>query len=996
MKRVFLWILCLFAVFTMVFTASAAEIGNVGLYCGDSVTYYDTVEEALASANGGTVVLLQDVSAGQVIVPKNVTLNLNGFTLTADTVIVFNGEVTDPKNYGKIVVDQDMLCIMGGNNGKLPVWNPEGNCYTFASTSYQQLVNVAADRDSAQYIFIPNFDLATLNLLRNGSADNGISVKVLLSWNGGACQQTYTFTDELIAQVYSSANAQGVCAKVFMLTVTGVAGIEDMTVCAIVESSIGGRSSNTASKIVLTDSALDLNCDCSTDSADANADGVCDICNKHIHSYEASVTVPTCTQKGYTTYTCNCGDNYIADEIAALGHTQVITSGVEPTCTEEGITEGLHCSVCNAILVKQEIIPAAHNFDSQICTLCGEHQYLVFTLLENDTYSIKARDIEAVPTTLILPSTYNGKPVTQIARNAFAYCKTIERLLIPESIKRIDWDAFRDCENISQIVFNATECEQRYEDNIRWMFIGAGSATDGITVTIGANVKRIPPYLFSADDNLDNAIKIVSVEFIEGSVCEEIGFSAFEMCTSLKSVILPDSVTNIDIGAFFNCSSLESVAIPVGVTTLPHQVFTNCYNLTDVYYGGSREQWQEISVGAWNDPLLSAKIHYASTKDEYFNFTMLDNGTYCISAKDRNNMPEEVILPSSYNELAVTKIEDDAFYGCSSLTSIIIPSSITTIGDYAFSNCKNLTSVNFASGLTDIGYGAFSSCIALSGITIPDSVIHLGDQAFYACSSLTGVRVPNGLLGIPTGLFEYCYNLHSVLIPAEINYIAQNAFNGCTELENIYFKGSETQWRTISIGNGNEFLSNAMLTCKQVLTPTPDEYFVFTLLDDGTYSIRAKSTENIPSEVVIPASYNGKAVTVIEKWAFCPSGSQLDVNIITSIVIPDSIVKIEMAAFSECINLKSITIPENVTILEMGAFQGCTNLNAIYLPYNLQSIYDVVFAACHNLTDIYYMGTEEEWQGIGIGAWNDPLDNQTVSVHYNSMYHNGYWNESES
>ncbi len=91
----------------------------------------------------------------------------------------------------------------------------------------------------------------------------------------------------------------------------------------------------------------------------------------HEHSYTAVVTAPTCTEQGYTTYTCACGDSYIADYTDALGHTEEVIPGKDATCTESGLTEGKKCSVCGETTVEQEVIPAlGHDFVNGECTRC--------------------------------------------------------------------------------------------------------------------------------------------------------------------------------------------------------------------------------------------------------------------------------------------------------------------------------------------------------------------------------------------------------------------------------------------------------------------------------------------------------------------------------------------------------------------------------------------------------------------------------------------------
>ncbi len=141
--------------------------------------------------------------------------------------------------------------------------------------------------------------------------------------------------------------------------------------------------------------------------------------SSHTHSYTSVVTFPTCTAKGYTTYICSCGDSYQADQVEALGHVEIIDKAVAATCTNTGLKEGKHCSVCSQILVKQEVVPAlGHSYENGRCTRCGA---------KDPAYSITGGQIQvgsatvAVGGTVEVPIALKNNPGITAMRLKVAY-----------------------------------------------------------------------------------------------------------------------------------------------------------------------------------------------------------------------------------------------------------------------------------------------------------------------------------------------------------------------------------------------------------------------------------------------------------------------------------------------------------------------------------------------------------------------------------------------
>ena len=140
----------------------------------------------------------------------------------------------------------------------------------------------------------------------------------------------------------------------------------------------------------------------------------------------------------------------------------------------------------------------------------------------------------------------------------------------------------------------------------------------------------------------------------------------------------------------------------------------------------------------------------------------------------------------------VTSINTQAFYSCSSLTSIIIPNSVTSIGIQTFSNCSSLTSITIPNSVTSIGSAGFNACSSLASIIIPNSVTSISDYAFYYCYSLASITIPNSVPSIGTYAFRNCSSLASITIPNSVTSIGSQAFYNCSALASIIIPNSVT------------------------------------------------------------------------------------------------------------------------------------------------------------------------------------------------------------
>ena len=392
---------------------------------------------------------------------------------------------------------------------------------------------------------------------------------------------------------------------------------------------------------------------------------------------------------------------------------------------------------------------------------------------------------------------------------------------------------------------------------------------------------------------------------IDGYIVTSIGRRTFIGCTSLKSINIPDSVTNIDDSAFYGCTSLTSINIPDGVTSIGDWAFEGCTSLTSINIPDG-----VTCIGGWAFKGCSS-LTSINIPDSVTNIG--DSAFYGCTSLTSITIPD-----------GITSIGDSTFRSCTSLTSINIPDSVKSIGNFTFSGCTNLTSINIPDGVTSIGGDAFSSCTSLTSITIPNSVTSIGDSAFYGCTNLTSINIPDGVTSIGYSAFYGCTSLTSINIPVDVTSIGDTTFYGCTSLTSVTVGNSVT-----SIGYST-FYGCTNLTSINI----PDS-----LISIGSWAFDdCKSLTNI----TIPDS-----VISIGNYAFSGCSN------LTSIKIPDSVTNIGDSAFYDCTSLSSVTVGNSVTSIGDSAFEGCTNLTSINIPDSVKSMGNFfTFRFCTSLTSI--------------------------------------------
>ncbi len=719
------------------------------------------------------------------------------------------------------------------------------------------------------------------------------------------------------------------------------------------------------------------------------------------------------------------------------------------TLTGETILENsafYGCSYITTINIPDSITKISNRaFDG--CTLeYNEYDNALYLGNEENPYLwlMKAKNPNLIETIDIHQDTKH------IYYQAFSYCTSLTSVVIPEGVMSIEDEAFESCFELTNItlpnslislgnsVFTScrklmfNEYDNGYylgnDKNPYVLFLGVKS-NEISSLVIHPDTLHILNGVLSECQNLTSiTIPFVGRNFAttdKGLFADiglgygglgndtltevvitggnSIGERAFENCSHITNITLPESIETIGDYAFSGCLNLINITIPTKVTSIGEYAFNSCQNLTKVILP---ESLTSIGNSAFYECYSLTEISIPE------NVTSIGSYAFYQCGFESIELPKKItrIEPYTFYVCSYLKnitipetvktIDNSAFYGCISLTDIVIPNSVVEMGSGVFGGCTNLASVTLpfvgenvdGTGVTELDY-IFRSALpsSLKKVIITGGTT-IGKEAFSRCSNLTSIILPDTIEKIGYCAFEYCENLTDIVIPNSVHYIGSNIFMGCNNLQSISipFVGDEIE----SKYNFNFFYF--------FNTTVPKALKNVTITGGNTIVKGAFSNCNNLTTISI-----SEGITSIQESAFAGCTA------LTSVSLPNGMERIGKNAFSGCSNLESITIPESVTTIEDSAFANCDKLpyneynDGLYLgnvdnPYlllvkakttditsfevnpNTKFIHSSAFSSCqaltkltilnrvtsigsdafwlcNNLSEVYYQGPVEDW-----------------------------------
>ena len=469
-------------------------------------------------------------------------------------------------------------------------------------------------------------------------------------------------------------------------------------------------------------------------------------------------------------------------------------------------------------------------------------------------------------------------------------------------------------------------------------------------IVIADTVKEITPYAF---------FQLSGLESVDaGAGITKIGKSAFESCYNLTAVKLPDGVKSIEGCAFYSCNKLTDLTLPQALTSIGEHAFSDCDRLTGITFP---KHVTSIELTAFSCCAGLAEFQVDPENPVY-------SSDVCgvLFNKDKTEL---ILAPKNFPygryviPKTVTSIRSSAFSGCTRLSDVTVPEGVTSIENWAFSSCTNLAKLTLPKSVTSIAEYAFYNCTKLTELALPESVVSIGDGAFKECTALSSVTFPETLTSIGAKAFDGC-GLREVTLPKNVASVGANAFQ-CAHLTAIHVDPENAAFSS----DGRDLLYNKAQTelIRVPVAASLDGYAI----PEGVTSISADAFRDCfaLTELAIPAH-----VTEIGNRAFSNCSN------LRSITLPEGLAEIRNGTFSNCIRLTALVLPERVTSIGWSAFEGCFRLAEITIPQSVTSIQGCAFESCISLQSVYFKGDAPQCDSSAF------YNNESVKP-YRTVYH---------